>query len=62
MINLHDINFLVGTISAILLVFSEMLSIRRLTTKIRLSQDRLRKASIISLIVFNFTLMIIIVS
>ena len=60
MISLQDMNILFGTVSVILLIFSETLANRHRQIELRLSKDRLRKISLFSSMAFLVTLIIII--
>ena len=56
-----DITLLLGTISAILLIFSGILSIKPSAIKLRISKDKIKKASFFSTVAFTFTLIIILI-
>ena len=62
MITLTDLNILLGTIAAVLLIFAELFKIRSHGLGIRLSTSRLRLAAYFSAILFLGTLILLMIN
>lgn len=61
MISLQALNILLGTIAAILLIFSELFKIRSHTLSIRITKTRLRTVSYLSTLAFIVTLLVLMI-
>jgi hypothetical protein len=61
LISLQALNVLLGTIAAVLLIFSELFKIRSRTLTLRINPARLRTVSYISTLAFIITLLLLLV-
>jgi hypothetical protein len=61
LISLQALNVLLGTIAAILLIFSELFKIRSRTLALRINPTRLRHVSYIATLAFIVTLLVLII-